>query len=315
MVARRLRNRPIFLRRSHRLPNLVQTFPTPDGLRLAADVAGSGERGCVILAHGGGQTRHSWASTATRLAESGWKTIALDLRGHGESQWAADGDYQIQRFAEDLVAVSAGLRGKPALIGASLGGMAGLMVETVAAPGTFRSLTLVDIIPNSDRSGIARIMGFMAANLDHGFDNLEAAADSIAAYLPHRPRPNDLTGLQKNLRLGQDGRYRWHWDPRFVTGMNASRVENFASDFESRCREIEIPVHLIRGRLSELVSLEAATAFVGSLKHGTFTDVADAGHMVAGDRNDVFLEAVVAFLDGAGGAALRTPASPATRPG
>ena len=198
-------------------------------------------RGSVVLAHGGGQTRHSWASTATRLAESGWKTIALDLRGHGESQWAADGDYQIQRFAEDLVAVSAGLPDKPALIGASLGGMAGMMVETVVAPGTFRSLTLVDIIPNSDPAGVAKIMGFMAANLDHGFENLEAAADSIAAYLPRRTRPSDLTGLRKNLRLGQDGRYRWHWDPRFVTGMGASgRSENTAFDFEARCRDVDI---------------------------------------------------------------------------
>ena len=69
---------------------------------------------------------------------------------------------------------------------------------------------------------------------------------------------------------------------------------------EARCREIDIPVHLIRGRMSELVSLEAAQAFVAGLRHGSFTDVADAGHMVAGDRNDVFLQAVVDFLEGQG---------------
>jgi pimeloyl-ACP methyl ester carboxylesterase len=279
------------------MPERVTHFLSRDGLQLAADVSGDGERGTVILAHGGGQTRHSWASTAERLVALGWKAISLDLRGHGESEWAPNGDYQMQSFAEDLVAVSEGLPEKPALIGASLGGIAGLMVETIVSPGTFRSLTLVDIIPNSNPTGVAKVMGFMAANLDHGFEDLASAADSIAAYLPHRPRPTDLAGLRKNLRLGEDGRYRWHWDPKFVTGMSAGRSEGSPVDFEARCRDIEIPVHLIRGRLSEIVSFEAATAFVDGLRHGTFTDVANAGHMVAGDRNDIFLEAVVSFLD------------------
>jgi pimeloyl-ACP methyl ester carboxylesterase len=273
------------------------TFQTRDGLNLAADVAGDGQRGSVILAHGGGQTRHSWASTAKRLAERGWKTVALDLRGHGDSDWSSDGDYHVERFAEDLIAVSATLPDKPDLIGASLGGMAGLMVETAVAPGTFRSLTLVDIVPKSDPEGVEKIMGFMGANLDHGFDSLEAAADSIAAYLPHRRRPSDLSGLKKNLRQGADGRYRWHWDPKFVTGVRGARTTQSMEDFETRCRGIDIPVHLIRGRMSELVSLEAAKAFVAMLKQGSFTDVADAGHMVAGDRNDIFLEAAIGFLE------------------
>ena len=281
------------------MPAAASKFLTRDG--LAADIVGDGARGSVMLAHGGGQTRHSWASTAVSLAERGWKAVSLDLRGHGESDWAADGDYDSLRFAEDLVAVADALPDQPALIGASLGGISGLLVETVVAPGTFRSLTLVDIVPRSDPEGVAKIMGFMGANIEHGFDSLEAAADSIAAYLPHRPRPKDLSGLSKNLRLGDDGRYRWHWDPRFVTGMGARRQAAEGQRVEPRWEDIDIPVHLIRGRMSELVSREAAEAFVATLRHGSFIDVADAGHMVAGDRNDVFLEAVLAFLEGPGG--------------
>ncbi len=285
------------IRESPSLSQSATKFHTRDGLRLAADVIGEGKRGSVILAHGGGQTRHSWASTAKRLAERGWKTVALDLRGHGDSDWDSNGDYQIVKFAEDLVEVAATLPDRPALIGASLGGMAGLMVETLVAPGAFSSLTLVDIVPRSDPAGVEKIMGFMGANMEHGFDSLQAAADSIAAYLPHRPRPTDLSGLRKNLRLGEDGRYRWHWDPKFVTGVRHGPSEGPLAMLEARFREIEVPIHLIRGRLSELVSLEAATEFVGTLRNGSFTDVADAGHMVAGDRNDIFLEAVIAFLD------------------
>lgn len=273
------------------------TYDGHDGLKLAADVVGEPARGAVMLAHGGGQTRHSWAAAATRLAARGWKAVSLDLRGHGESEWAADGDYQITRFAEDLVAVAKTLPGRPALIGASLGGMSGLMVEALVAPGTFSSLTLVDIIPRSDPAGVDKIMGFMGANLEDGFASLEEAADSIAAYLPHRKRPSDLSGLRKNLRLGADGRYRWHWDPKFVTGMGQRREEGPFATLDEAIRQIDIPVHLIRGRMSELVSAEAGQAFVATLKHGAFTDVADAGHMVAGDRNDVFIEAVLGFLD------------------
>jgi pimeloyl-ACP methyl ester carboxylesterase len=284
------------------LDSTIATFATRSGLTLTADVAGEVRRGSIILAHGGGQTRHSWASTALRLASLGWKTVSLDLRGHGESDWDSDGDYATERYAEDLIDVAATLNGeephpRPALIGASLGGIAGMTAEAMLAPGTFSTLTLVDIIPRSDPAGVDKIMGFMGAHLEQGFPSLEAAADSIAAYLPHRPRPKDLSGLRKNLRHGDDGRYRWHWDPKFVSGVRRSRQADHGEDLESKCREIEIPVHLIRGRMSELVSLEAAQAFVATLQHGAFTDVADAGHMVAGDRNDVFLEAVVGFLD------------------
>ena len=277
--------------------SIVTPFVTRNGLTLTADVAGAGARGVVMLAHGGGQTRHSWASTAERLAERGWKTVSLDLRGHGDSDWDPAGDYHIDRYAEDLIDVATALPGRPALIGASLGGIAGMMVEAVLAPGTFASLTLVDIIPRTDPSGVEKIMGFMGAHLEHGFHSLEAAAETIAAYLPHRPKPKDLSGLGKNLRQGADGRFRWHWDPKFVTGVRRERSPTHGEDLEARCREIDIPVHLIRGRMSELVSLEGAEAFVAGLKHGSFTDVADAGHMVAGDRNDIFLQAVVEFLE------------------
>jgi pimeloyl-ACP methyl ester carboxylesterase len=278
---------------------IITRFPVAGSLHLTADVFEGSGRGSVMLAHGGGQTRHSWAKTGQHLASKGWTAISLDLRGHGDSDWAEDGDYQTRRFAEDLIAVAASRTERPHLIGASLGGMAGLAVEGVIAPGTFQSLTLVDIVPNSDPEGVSRIIGFMGANLEHGFATLEEAADSIAAYLPHRQRPSDLSGLRKNLRQGADGRYRWHWDPKFMSGMRGAPRPG---DQPHPLQEIDyerltLPVHLVRGRMSELVSLEGANAFLAKLKNGSFTDVADAGHMVAGDRNDVFLEAVTGFLE------------------
>lgn len=274
----------------------LRTFRGAGGVRLVGEIEGAPRLGAVLLAHGGGQTRHAWSGSASKLAAAGFEVVALDLRGHGESEWAQDGDYRIGRFAEDLVAVASDIRAPCALVGASLGGLAGLTVETVIAPGTFSSLTLVDITPRMEASGVAKIMGFMGENLEEGFATLEDAADAIAAYMPHRPRPADLSGLAKNMRVRPDGRYGWHWDPSFVSSVAQSRSERSLADFEAEAARLTIPVHLVRGRMSELVSQDAVDAFLATVPHAAFTDVAGAGHMVAGDRNDAFTAAVVSFL-------------------
>ena len=272
-------------------------FRSSDGLDLAADRYGRPRRGSVLMAHGGGQTRHAWAKTAAALADRGWEVVTLDLRGHGDSGWSPTGDYGIERFAKDLAEVSRAMGGRPALIGASLGGLAGLYAEAEIAPGGFSSITLVDIVPSMDPNGAAKVMEFMSAHVAQGFGSLEEAAEVIAAYLPHRPRPADLSGLAKNLRQGDDGRLRWHWDPGFVSGVHRGRSLRDADAFQARLPGLTLPVHLIRGRLSELVSREAAETFVAQLPNARFTDVAGASHMVAGDRNDAFLSAAVGFLE------------------
>ncbi|WP_257836382.1 alpha/beta fold hydrolase [Phenylobacterium sp. J426] len=272
-------------------------FRSSDGLDLAADRYGQPRRGSVLMAHGGGQTRHAWAKTAAALADRGWEVVTLDLRGHGDSGWSPTGDYGIERFAGDLAEVARAMGGRPALIGASLGGLAGLYAEAEIAPGGFSSITLVDIVPSMDPNGAAKVMEFMSAHVAQGFGSLEEAAEVIAAYLPHRPRPADHSGLAKNLRQGDDGRLRWHWDPGFVSGVHRGRSLRDADAFQARLPALTLPVHLIRGRLSELVSREAAEAFVAQLPDARFTDVAGASHMVAGDRNDAFLSAAVGFLE------------------
>ena len=273
-----------------------RAFASADGLILAADALGPYDGPSVLLAHGGGQTRHSWSGAARDLAARGWRVITLDLRGHGDSQWSPQGDYRLERFAEDLVCVADQLGGKPALVGASLGGLAGLYAETSIAPGSFSSLTLVDITPDMEASGVAKIMGFMGAHLKDGFESPGAAAEAIAAYLPNRPRPSDLSGLTKNLRRRPDGRYRWHWDPRFVACAQEEHERGPRRDMDEQVRQLKLPMHLIRGRMSELVSEAAARAFLALAPHAAFSDVAGAGHMVSGDRNDAFNSALTTFL-------------------
>jgi len=281
----------------------VIEFAGRDGNRLAADVAGDASHPPVVLMHGGGQTRHSWGTTLHALADKGWRAYAVDLRGHGDSEWAADGDYTLDAFAGDVLAIRRALEAPPALVGASLGGLAALAAigehpETDVA----RALVLVDVAPRTEEEGRERIGAFMAEHMDDGFATLDEVADAIQRYNPHRPRPTNLRGLEKNLRKRSDGRWYWHWDPAFIGGRMGGPDETRSSlidpdRLQRAARALTVPALLVRGRVSDLLSEEGAREFLELVPHARLVDVSGAGHMVAGDRNDLFNDAVVAFLD------------------
>ncbi len=266
-----------------------------DGLVLRGDAFGSPEAPPVVLLHGGGQTRHSWSGTARRLAREGWHALSLDLRGHGESDWSPEGAYDLEDFVRDLVVVARSLPRRPVVVGASLGGMAALCAEGESQAPLLSAVVLVDLTPRLEPRGVRRIISFMTDRPD-GFGSLEEAADAVAAYREHRARPSDLAGLAKNLRRGDDGRYRWHWDPKFMSRQRPAGNTLTPGRLLDAARGLRVPTLLVRGRLSDVVSLEGAEEFRRAVPHARFVDVSGAGHMVAGDRNDLFSEAVIGFL-------------------
>jgi len=281
------------------LPAPSLRFELPNGMSIAADAYGDPSHQPVLFLHGGGQTRHAWGNSAELLAQHGFYTICMDHRGHGESSWAALGEYRVYHFAEDLQQIIAQLDQKPILVGASLGGIASLLAETEQEESVAKAVILVDVTPRLETDGVARIIGFMKEGTS-GFDSLEEVADSIAAYLPHRKRPKDLSGLAKNLRRGEDGRYYWHWDPNMLKTWEPGRyTEENDRNLKERLQEVrslDIPTLLIRGRQSDLVSTETAAEFLEMVPHAEYVDLADAHHMVAGDRNDAFTDSVIEFL-------------------
>lgn len=266
------------------------------GLTIAADVGGDAGAPPILFMHGGGQTRHSWGRAVRIAVERGFMAVSIDLRGHGESDWALAGAYNLDDYVADARAVIAQIGRPVAIVGASLGGLTGLVVAGEGDPAMVSELVLVDVAPRIEPKGADQVRRFMTGAPD-GFASLQEAAEAVSAYLPHRPRPTSNEGLLKNLRLGEDGRYRWHWDP----AMNQPGREDGMLDQRRRlddaARALAVPTLLVRGAMSAVVSQESVDEFRALVPHAGYVNVAGADHMVAGDRNDAFNDAVFSFLE------------------
>ncbi len=277
-------------------PRTVQ-FRGSEGITLVADEwnhdALPADQPTVLLLHGGGQNRFSWKNTGQILADHGLHVVALDSRGHGDSDRAPDANYTVDALCADTLQVLDQIGRPVALIGASMGGMTGMLVADAAGPQQVTKLVLVDVVPHYEKDGSARIRDFMASGMD-GFATLDEAADAVAAYLPYRTRPRNPEGLKKNLRF-RDGRWYWHWDPAFLTAPMDDpfvRVEKL----DRAVMNLTIPILLIRGKLSDVVSPEGVTDFLAKVPRAEFVELSDAGHTAAGDDNDAFSDVVVEFV-------------------
>ncbi len=276
----------------------VRHFEGYQGLKITADEHGEPGAPPVIFLHGGGQTRHAWGDAARRFADEGFYTLTLDLRGHGDSGWAPGGEYDSDHFVGDLRAVLEQMPAseqRPALVGASLGGIVALMAVGTAEAAIARALVLVDIVPRINPEGARRIGDFMTANPE-GFASVEEAADAVSAYIPHRPRPKDVSGLRKNLRLGDDDRLYWHWDPAFLAGPEDVDPNSKKEQLDAAAGNVDIPTLLVKGGISDIVDAEGVEEFRRVFPRGKIVDVQGAGHMVAGDKKNAFDEAVLTFL-------------------
>lgn len=267
------------------------------GVDLSIAEFGSGGSPSVLFAHGFGQTRHAWTGAATALAARGMHAVTFDARGHGESGRPADGHYHMEQFGTDLGALAGELQSRdgqpPVLVGASMGGLLGLMLAGTATQPPFAALVLVDITPRWETRGVERILGFMRAHPD-GFSGYEAAADAIGAYMPQRERKSEAS-LRPLLRQGNDGRLRWHWDPAMLDTVS-HETERYQPQLFEAARRIKVPILLLSGGRSDIVSRDTVNEFMGLVPHAQHVDLPDATHMVAGDANDAFTDEVTKFI-------------------
>jgi non-heme chloroperoxidase len=199
-------------------------------------------------------------------------------------------------FAADMFAVIETLERPPVVVGASLGGMAALLGIGEAERPRVSGLVLVDISTSIDPVGAERIKTWMFSRPD-GFASLDEVADAVAEYTRDRSRARNLKGLEKNVRLGSDGRYRWHWDPGFMNRNGGPSEITDQPRMLRAAQRLRVPALLVRGQRSDVIGPEHAREFLAAAPGAEFVDVAGAGHMVAGDRNDAFSEAVREFLE------------------
>jgi pimeloyl-ACP methyl ester carboxylesterase len=270
------------------------SFRGHGGITLAGESWGPQDGPLAVFLHGGGQTRHSWKDSGATLAKVGLHALLLDARGHGESDWAPDGDYSREAMTADLLGILAELNRPAIVVGASMGGLTGLLATDRPGSERIAGLVMVDVVPRPEHRGVERVVSFLGGHLD-GFASLDEAADAIAEYLPHRPRPRSTDGLRRNLRRREDGRWYWHWDPAMISG-NTEDIELHTTALEAAARKLTMPVLLVRGRLSDVVSEQGVENFRALVPQLEYVEISGAAHTAASDVNDEFSDAVVDFV-------------------
>ena len=279
----------------------VSRFPVAD-LDLATEIWNPAGDPSLLFAHGFGQTRGAWSGAAAVLADAGCRCVTFDARGHGESDRVADGTnpepgYHMDQFADDLLRLAAAQPQAPVLVGASMGGLLGIVLAGEIRPAPFRALVLVDITPRWETAGVERILAFMQAHPD-GVANYAEAAEQIALYLPQRRERKSEQQLRPLLREGTDGRLRWHWDPVLLAGDLVQESARYQPRLQAAAANIDVPMLLLSGARSDVVSRATVDEFMQLAPHAQHVELPQATHMVAGDANDAFTREVVRFVQG-----------------
>jgi pimeloyl-ACP methyl ester carboxylesterase len=277
---------------------VIEHVQMPDGLRVCVEHTGSRGAATVIFAHGFGQTRHAWNGSAAALATRGFHCVSVDGRGHGDSEWLRGTPYRLDQFVDDARAIVRHVgddSGKPAWIGASMGGLIGMITEGEAATSHFSSLVLVDVTPRWETQGVERIMRFMRAKPE-GFASLDDAQNAVREYLPHRANDDTPRKLEKLLVRMDNGRWRWHWDPALLDTV-ASESDQWSGRLVNAAQKLRLPVLLVSGGRSDIVSERTIAEFQALVPHAEHHCIADATHMVAGDANDRFTAVIADWLD------------------
>lgn len=248
----------------------------------------------IVLLHGGHQSAHSWDLVSLHLARK-YRVLALDQRGHGDSEWARDVEYSNHNMALDAEAFIAALGlQRPVLIGHSMGARNAMLLAR-RDHAYLRAMVIVDVGPEVTERGRAAIAGFVQANQE--FDDLEHFVANVRKYDPYRPREHIERTVKYNMLQRADGKFVSKCDanPRklgIVRGTGP--LDNITLD---DARDFKLPVLVVRGETSNILAPDAAERFRDALPHGTLVTVPNCGHNVHGQNTKGFIAALNHFLD------------------
>ncbi|MDG2113815.1 MAG: alpha/beta hydrolase [Actinomycetota bacterium] len=247
----------------------------------------------VLLLHGGNQSAHSWDLVSLHLANR-FHVLALDQRGHGDSEWARDADYSSTAMAADAAAFLDDLDvGQVTIVGHSMGGM-NTMRLMLEQPERADRVVLVDIGPEMSEEGAKSIRSFVTEHRE--FDDLDHFVEVVQKYDPYRSREHIERTVKYNLLQRADGKFvskRDHGPRLSTTQEHRSRHDRFTID---DAPSMTMPTLLIRGADSNILTAESAARFAAALPDGNLVTVPESGHNVHGQNTPGFLEAILPFL-------------------
>ena len=271
------------------------TLPDAKPAFLATECHGRPGDPYLLLVHGFGQTRHAWAGCATALALEGFQAISFDLRGHGDSARAPDGQYELQQFLDDVLRMARSLEQPPVLVGASMGGLLGLALAGEVAPSPFRALVLVDITPRWESAGVERMLAFM-----------QRAPGRIRGLQPKRPQPSRpicRIGARQAERELRTAVAPWRgWPAALALGpgiagqRSRTKASAPASPAGGGAPRSTFPCCCCRADARDVVSRDTVDEFLRLVPHARHVQMPHATHMLAGDSNDAFIVAIVDFI-------------------
>lgn len=263
------------------------------------DWGAAGQRPLLLL-HGGLQTAHSWDLIAVVLKRR-FHVVAMDLRGHGDSGWAPDGeDYGYAAHTRDIDALLRHLGWERLVImGVSLGGLATMNVAA-EHPDRLDAAVIIDVGPELNAGGVGRIVDFGRGPAE--LDSIEEFVQRAIEYNPRR-RPEQLRhSLTHNLRQLPSGKWTWKYDtritrrPRSTGDGGETRSRNSFAEMWDALRLITCPALVVRGAGSDVFQESTARRMIELLPNGSFATVPAAGHTVPQDNPQGFLRAVDAFF-------------------
>ena len=264
-----------------------------DGLMLAGEAFGDPAAAPVLFFHGGGQSRSAWRGSARVVSEADFYAIAFDLRGHGDSQWASDGDYLLDAYARDVEALLAQFDRPVTLVGASRGGQAALVAGSLH-PELVRLIMLADVAPLMRDDGVNAIRGFYAEGAA-GFGTFGDAAESLSRHLG-QPRMADPSRLARAMRRDGDGRWHWHWDP--ATGdPQFLHPPSEAEALLAAASRVRSPIVLVRAEHSNVLTDEGVERFRQLAPQLDVRIARGAHHMFTVDRNEGFAADLLDVLE------------------
>ncbi len=249
----------------------------------------------MLLLHGYAQTCHSWDFVALATCDR-FRVLSLDQRGHGDSDWAPDGDYSPDAYRTDLHAVSEALDLRDfVLMGLSMGGRNAISYAAEHSDRV-RALVVVDSAPVMERAGTERMRRFVQG--DDELDSVDDFVKRVQEYNPLRPASQIRGSIVHNLKQLPNGRWTWKYDKALRSPDRKLPGKDYADLLWKQVDSLDLPTLVVRGGESDMIALKTADELHRRIRNSSLATVERAGHLVMGDNPSGFEAAVRAFIAG-----------------